>query len=293
MDATAPPLENYLGATGRLGIDLIASRDVEVIPGVQKFVIDCNWKFAVDNLFDWYHPQVTHMSAAASGMAFPPSEPIDDIGGATTTLGTSLEIPSSLAVTDELAVIGEYGHAIAGPSIDGLPPNNGADNSWRERSPASEWLGPVGARSFGHPNIFPNSWITQGLQLSLRIPLSPSSTEIWWFSFVEKSAPPDMRKLQATMASRFFGPAGLLEQEDGENWAQSTMTTHGAASRRVPHLLRMDHGMGKVIREHGLARIEGQTSEHGQMWTYHCWAQWMKGLGWDALRGATEPPDVL
>ena len=44
-----------------------ARGDIEVIPGIQKFIIDCNWKFAVDNLFDWYHPQVTHMSAIASG----------------------------------------------------------------------------------------------------------------------------------------------------------------------------------------------------------------------------------
>ena len=69
LDPTAPRLEDYLGPTGRLGIDLIALRgNMEVIPGIQKFIIDCNWKFAVDNLFDWYHPQVTHMSAMASGI---------------------------------------------------------------------------------------------------------------------------------------------------------------------------------------------------------------------------------
>jgi len=27
---------------------------MEAVPGVQKFVIDANWKFAVDNLFDFY-----------------------------------------------------------------------------------------------------------------------------------------------------------------------------------------------------------------------------------------------
>ncbi len=26
-------------------------------------MIGCNWKLAVDKLFDWYHPQVTHASA--------------------------------------------------------------------------------------------------------------------------------------------------------------------------------------------------------------------------------------
>ena len=62
MDPSAPPLPEFLGAAGRLGIELIAARgDMQVVPGIQKFVINCNWKFTVDNLFDWYHPQITHM----------------------------------------------------------------------------------------------------------------------------------------------------------------------------------------------------------------------------------------
>jgi 3-phenylpropionate/trans-cinnamate dioxygenase alpha subunit len=292
MDESAPPLEEYLGAAGRLGIDLVASRDVEVIPGIQKYIIECNWKFAVDNLFDWYHPQITHMSVAQTGF-FPSTPGAVDAGGAKDTLGKPLDIPSALAVTDEIAFIGEYGHAIAGPSLDGLPPNAGADHSWRSTPKAVEWLGPVGARSFGHPNIFPNSWIANGPQLSLRVPVSPSRTEIWWFTFVPKDATPEQRKMTAMMTSHGFGPAGLLEQDDGENWSQSTLQTRGLRSRRIPQLLKMGLGRGKVIKEDGLAHIEGTTSEHGQLWLYYSWAQWMKGLSWDELKQATMPPDIL
>jgi 3-phenylpropionate/trans-cinnamate dioxygenase alpha subunit len=71
------------------------------------------------------------------------------------------------------------------------------------------------------------------------------------------------------------------------------MQTVGIASRRVPHVLKMGAGRGKVIKEHGLARIETTTNEHGQLWTYHAWAQWMKGLDWDSLRTSTTPPDIL
>src|SRR5208282_6641683 len=68
-DISAPPLEQFLGATGRLGLDMIAARgDMVVVPGIQKFIIDCNWKIAVDNLFDWYHPQITHASAFLPGV---------------------------------------------------------------------------------------------------------------------------------------------------------------------------------------------------------------------------------
>ena len=55
----------------------------------------------------------------------------------------------------------------------------------------------------------------------------------------------------------------------------------------------MGVGRGKVVKEQGLARIDGVTSEHGQLWTYHSWAHWLKAGSWDDLRAATEPPDVI
>ena len=292
MDPTAPPLEEYLGAAGRLGIDLAASRDLEFVPGVQKFTINCNWKFAAENAMDWYHPPVTHMSAAAAGL-FQPIDRQSDVGGAKNTLGEDLDIPSALSVTDELAFIGEYGHAIAGPSLAGLPRNAAADHSWRERPEVLAMIGPVGARSFGHPCIFPNAWLTGNMQLSLRIPLSATRTEIWWFSFVPKDATPEMRAALVMGHNHGFGPAGLLEQEDGENWAQATLQTRGMHGRRIPQRLKMDLGNATVLRDGDLAYIDGNTSEHGQMWLYHSWAQWMKGLNWDDLRAATEPPDAM
>jgi len=91
MDDSAPPLEDYLGPTGRLSLDLLAVRDVKIVPGVQKFMIDCNWRFAVDNVADWYHAQITHMSAP--GMVAGEAGAVVDAGGATDTLGQELKDP--------------------------------------------------------------------------------------------------------------------------------------------------------------------------------------------------------
>jgi nitrite reductase/ring-hydroxylating ferredoxin subunit len=289
MDETAPPLEEYLGPTGRLGIDLIASRNVEIVPGIQKFIIDCNWKFAVDNVFDWYHAQVTHMSAMR---LFATGEGLVDVGGAKSTTGDDLDIPASGSDgTKDIVLLGDYGHAIAGPTVEGLN-TVVVDQSWREKPEVIESLGPVGITVAGHPNIFPNSWITN-LQLSLRVPVSPRQTEIWWFTFIEKEASEEQRAMSMFLAQHGFGPAGLFEQEDGENWAQSTLQVRGTRSRRIPQLLKMNLGRGEIVKEHGLARIEGTSSEHAQLWLYHSWAQWMKGLDWDALRKATVVPDRL
>jgi phenylpropionate dioxygenase-like ring-hydroxylating dioxygenase large terminal subunit len=302
-DPKAPPLADYLGATGRLGLDLIAARgDMVVVPGIQKFVIDCNWKIAVDNLFDWYHPQVTHASAFRSGALGPePPRPGGgyeqiDMAGVNMDSGASLEVPVGLITLskfDQVVVIGEYGHAIGGPTASSSG-NVEFDRSWRGSPHARAVLGPVGVDVAGHPSIFPTAWVTVApVQLSVRIPRDPTHTEIWWFTFVDRRMPPESRRFMITMANRIFGPAGVLEQEDGENWSQATAQSHGVASRRVKHLVNMGVGRGRIVKEHGLARIEGLTSEHGQRWTYHAWAEWMKGTSWDALRAATTPGEII
>jgi len=137
-DISAPPLEQFLGATGRLGLDMIAARgDMVVVPGIQKFIIDCNWKIAVDNLFDWYHPQVTHASGFLPGVlgtdpGRKASETIDmsdvnmDSGGALDMPGIGI----SGTKFDQVVVLGEYGHAIGGPTASSLG-NPDFDKGWR------------------------------------------------------------------------------------------------------------------------------------------------------------------
>ena len=301
-DPTAPPLEDYLGATGRLGLDLIAARgEMVVVPGIQKFVVDCNWKIAVDNLFDWYHPQVSHASAFRSGALGPAPERAGgyeqiDMSGVNMDSGADLDVPVGLITAskfDQVVVIGEYGHGIGGPTASSSG-NVEFDSSWRATAHARDALGPVGVEVAGHPSIFPTAWVTVApVQLSLRIPRDPTHTEIWWFTFVDRRMPSELKRSMVTMANRVFGPAGVLEQDDGETWSQATAQSRGLASRRVKHLVNMGVGRGRVVKEHGLARIEGLTSEHGQRWTYHAWAQWMKGTSWDALRAATTPGDSL
>jgi phenylpropionate dioxygenase-like ring-hydroxylating dioxygenase large terminal subunit len=304
-DSAAPPLEEYLGATGRLGITLLAARgDMVVVPGIQKFIIPCNWKFAVDNLFDWYHPQVTHASAFNPAVIPPAPKPAEqparaqiDMAGVHTQSGEEIGVPvTEITGTDfdQMVLVGEYGHAIGGPRVGAaISRTASSEHHWRSEPDAQDALGPIGIDVDGHPSIFPTVWITTSAQLSLRIPRGPRQTEVWWFTFVDRNATPEERRRQLRRGHLLFGPAGLLEQDDGENWAQSTMQTSGLASGRIPQLLTMGLGQGKVVKEHGLARIEGTTSEHGQLWTYHAWAQWMRGLSWNELRAATEPGDIL
>ena len=193
---------------------------------------------------------------------------------------------------DQVVIVGEFGHGIGGPTA-GSTGNPEFNRAWREDPRVREVLGPVGVRVAGHPSIFPTTWLTTGAQISLRIPRGPNKTEIWWFTLVDKNVSPEVRRTVVSRANRIFGPSGVLEQDDGENWSQSTLQTHGLASKKLPNLLNMGLGRGQIIKEHGLARIDTTTNEHAQLWTYHSWAQWLKGTSWDELRHATTPGDCL
>lgn len=285
LDPQAVALPDFLGWVGRLGIDLVTERGaIEIVDGIQKNRIQCNWKLAVDNLLDWYHPKVSHQSAIRAG--------------------TITE--ESLFPMDQMVMLGEYGHAIGGPGvssevqlkIDAKHKARGTNargraafsSAWRADPQAKKQLGPMGIRSRGHPSLFPNLWIALGgNQLCLRIPKGPLETELWWFTFVEKSMNADERRSIVQAAIHYFGPAGLLEQDDGENWSHSTMGSRGVVtgSRPLDYSMRLGHDT--VFEDGGQKSIETVVNEHGQLWTYRCWEDWMRARTWAELERSHTP----
>jgi len=213
-----------------------------------------NWKFAVDNVVDWYHAQITHMSVL--GMFAGDANAVVENGGLTDTLGNELKIPSGASDgMDDLVLLAEYVHVVGGPKVSSLYPSAAMDQTWRTRPDVVEALEPVGVEVAGHPNLFPNLWVVPFVsQIALRIPVSPTKTEMWWFSFMPKNATPQERAMNMFLLNHGQGPAGLFEQEDGENWAQQSLQVRGRRSQRIPQLLKMNLGRGEVIKEHGLAR---------------------------------------
>jgi phenylpropionate dioxygenase-like ring-hydroxylating dioxygenase large terminal subunit len=289
LDPQAPDLEDYLGDVGRIGLSLISAHgDVKVVSGIQKYTIGCNWKLAVDNLFDWYHPQISHASAMQTGVGAPKRKPEDPPPPPMDPNNNPFNGPN-------LVMLGEYGHAIGGPlltpqlkQIMAMLGNGDPifDQSYRDKPEAIEQLGPVGLQVLGHPNIFPNLWVASNCtQLSLRVPKGPHATEIWWFTLVDRNLPEETWTAQVASANHIFGPAGLLEQEDGENWDQSTRGTMGTVSRRFPLNFSMNRGRGEVIEDElGPPRIETNINEHPQLWTYRAWSEWMAADSWQELK---------
>ncbi|MEZ5557037.1 MAG: SRPBCC family protein [Pseudomonadales bacterium] len=278
LDPSAPALEDYLGWVGRLGIDFVASQgDIEFLDGVHKNRVKCNWKVAVDNLYDWYHVKVSHGSALKIGVV---QEEL-------------------MAPMHQMVLLGEYGHGIGGPGIseelqaefDARMASGEGSARWYDLSAERRMeqkvraqLGPVGTRSFGHPNIFPNLWISITRQICLRIPRGPFETELWWFNYLPRDLSEQERRQANFAQNHIFGPAGLLEQDDGENWSHSTRGAMGSYARTLPLNLSMGRGLDRVTSDpSGQSRIETVVNEHGQRWTYQSWQEWMQAESWQEL----------
>ena len=166
------------------------------------------------------------------------------------------------------------------------PPQYGiVDHSWREKPESQALLGDVGLRASGHPHIFPNLWIMTGFsKISLRLPKGPTKTEVWWFAFANPDARPGAPSCPGRRQLRHDGPAGVFEQDDGENWGESTTGTKGLVDSRYPLNYAMNLGRGEVVDdETGPPRIDTTNNEHSQLWFYHSWSKWMASESWDEL----------
>ena len=163
---------------------------------------------------------------------------------------------------------------------------------WRRKPEVAEMLGDqVDTR--GHRLVFPNLWIPSSTsQLCLRLPKGPDKCEIWWFTIDLVEFTENERVAFRMRAIHHFGAAGILEQEDGENWDQSTRAMKGVVARRYPLHYGMNNGRSEVMASGlGLSYVDANTNEHGQLWTYRAWADWMDAESWPALRAShTMPP---
>jgi hypothetical protein len=127
------------------------------------------------------------------------------------------------------------------------------------------------------------------------MPKGPTKTELWWFNFVDKNHPPELVAEQKYRSGHHFGPAGMMEQDDGENWDQSTAGAKGAVTGKYPINYQMNFRKGVLLNdESGPPRIEGvHTNENYQFWQHRAWSEWMAAENWDELKATHTRPEGI
>jgi phenylpropionate dioxygenase-like ring-hydroxylating dioxygenase large terminal subunit len=263
FDPQAPPLRDYLGAMTWY-LDAFFDRregGIELIGGVHKWIMPCNWKFPAENFAgDGYHVPWSHISAVRTGSG-------GDFRVKPDAEGRALSLGN--------------GHSMmtVGPDMVADPP--AAEILAYEEQILPEMKQRLGARlQLGKPiagTVFPNFSMLRPTSRTIRVwhPRGPDKTEVWAWIFVDKAAPPEVKKALRLAGARVFGPGGTFEQDDMDNWQGCTQTARGAVARRA--LLNYGMGLGheRFDEELGAWASDYRYSESNHRRFYRRWAQLM------------------
>ncbi len=241
----APPLTEALGQMTWY-MDAMLDKDEEgtiVVGGIHKWELEGNWKLAAEQFAtDWYHVNMSHASALM------------------------VMSPTGKGPKDE--IVHRSGRQYVDPNGHGagfpVHPKNRFDaqtvhdyydyDALRERLGDARVEGPL---TNGHATVFPNfSYLPVNGSIRVWHPKGPDRMEVWAWTVLDKSMPPEVREAQRLYNLRTFGPSGIFEQDDGENWSEIQAISRGFVTNGVP----LNYQMG-MASETDDGRHAGQTSE--------------------------------
>ena len=273
-DKHAPPLDEWLGDM-RWYMDIIFARtgELEFVGVPQIWDVECSWKFATDNFTDNFHVFWSHQSLVQLGLL--PDFPDFAAHGHMVTAGNGhilhfvqgapgeeetmgLGLPKSLwprfdqnlkPAQAEIAMTHGYSAGTMWPNFHWLQLTSAADIESK----------PVGI-----------------LNLRLEYPLSPTRTRMYsWFA-IDKAASPEYRKISYETYVRNFGPGGIFDQDDMENWEECTAAAIGPAAKR--HTLHHKMGLNRKPDPSWKGPGIGYPDSYGEMTQRAWYGEWLKWM---------------
>lgn len=278
FDLEAPPLVEYLGDFAFYLDSWLDRREggSEVIGGVRRWVLDCNWKVAAENFIgDGYHGYATHQSAINQGI-------------------TNGARPAGQSAPQQIGTL--FGHGIGGtlitdPAVSaaafarlpGLDPVIDAYND----ATLAEMRARLGAKADvfvpTHGTVFPNfSFQPNFASMHVWHPRGPGRIEVRDYAVVDKAAPQEVKDRINFQCMYRQGPAGTWEQDDSDNWEQVTKAARGAVSKRLPMNYMM--GLGERNQHNQLPGMIANGADHNQRNMYRWWSEYMTMRSWPELR---------
>ena len=288
-DKDAPDFLTYLG-DAKMHLDLaLDCRDgreggSEVLMGVHKWIIPCNWKFAAENfLGDTYH-NVSHRSVDLVGI------------GPSAEAGVKGRRDNELEFAKHVWVNYPAGHGIHSAIV---PEDSPFVNTFQNNEEIGEYFKKchddrkerLGEASRLMPfvgTIFPNASFhgRQPRSICVWHPHGPETTEAWRFFLVDADAPQSVKDFMRKYYMRYSGPAGMTEQDDMENWNYATAGARGPVAKRYPY--NYMQSLGKV-EPAGQGPVPGnvsvQVSEENPRQFYRRWKDYMNDGDWETLMG--------
>ncbi len=273
MDPDVEPLEQYLGEM-RFYLDCMFDRyagGVEVVGAPHRWLLRANWKLPVENqLGDVGHGPFLHGSLLANT---PQAQDLEDHGyNVVPKPGHGVSVRLMPEGTDpEQCMWGTDGFAAFDPEVRAY--------LLEQQEGVAEQLGALRARL--RPlcySIYPNfSFLWPNATLRISHPRGPDQVEYWSWWVVQKDAPQSIKDRLRGNYIFFFGPGGVLEQEDSEAWTQQYLGSAIDYAEAKPYYYGLGQG---EEREH--AELPGQVGScYNEHYARHYYRRWQR----DLLRG--------
>jgi phenylpropionate dioxygenase-like ring-hydroxylating dioxygenase large terminal subunit len=225
-DKTAPSFREYLGeAAAYLSAGLSDAEGnpdgTELAGGIMKWRVGMNWKVPMPDM-DTTHGWITHRSARPYLAGFGRD---DRVRARSYENAYHIWFPEghthSMTLRDDdqensFANFGEY------PML-----RDYLRERWAKRR---ERLGKL-AQEADIPHVFPNAGSTVGRMLRILHPQGPAETEMWSYILVDKAMPPEVKEATVLYHQRRWGPNGMIQKDDMENWYIQTRYSKGFATR--------------------------------------------------------------
>lgn len=280
FDEQAPSLEESLGEMKwYMDVWLDAMPEgTELIGTAMKVELPVNWKLAIENVSgDGYHLGWAHAGAmtvtAESGLAGL------SVGNSDVDNASAVSVAGMNGNTVLAALDGKSGYAFY----------NEYQKAWdyldENRATAVERLGKFrGEKMWGsqlNMTIFPNLQFLPGLNwFRVYHPKGPGKFEMWTWAMVDKEMSDELKQVILDNVSRTFGPAGMFDNDDGDNLQAATEQSRGWRSRQMDLYTNMAIG-GEHSREEMPGVIsEGLVCEQNQRYVYRRWLEMMKADSW-------------
>jgi phenylpropionate dioxygenase-like ring-hydroxylating dioxygenase large terminal subunit len=285
FDEALPTFEDYLGPDMQFYLrSLLQGPDgdddgYEVIGGIVKWQIPCNWKFGAENFAGDHYHGYSHISVERLSVGLSGKKSRHNFAAVKTPRQAM-----SVAAPDR-------GHTIRASvyqALAGYDPQMGAPDEVNEyyQKCHEERQGRLGDKSrlLIHGGvIFPNTHFNSAGRTTIGVwlPLSASRTEVWRWLFVPRNAPATVKDTLREYYLRYAGPAGLVEQDDMENWSAAQRGTQSLVARRYPFNYQLAMGLTRrTTPDEWLGdevTITEGVAEHNQRAFYGHWANLMAG----------------
>jgi 3-phenylpropionate/trans-cinnamate dioxygenase alpha subunit len=293
-DPEAPGLLEYMGEYAWF-LETRANpqgQGSEVVGGINRWTMDCNWKFAAENFVgDGYHGFISHRSATLAGHATLNSRQLQPGGRGSSQWARQTE-PNTFRMATKF---GSGGGFSIRPEEQSVIPQDISDPVMKEyyetrHANMEKRMGSTRARLGGFNAMFPNFSInTSADQIHVWNPRGPQSTECWVYILVDKAAPAEVKQTLKSSAQRHFGPSGMFEQDDGDNWKLSTDGCKGAIAQRYPLNYQMGlHDEWLEATDELPRRRQGSLGDTNQLNMARMWSDLMTGKAWDEIRKGSE-----